>query len=488
MERHTNRLYTKISLTLLLMLGVLGVAYLVITGFTARTYMQEVHQRLYGGIADSTASVAKPLVDGTVSPEAMKDIMHSMMVINPSVEVYLLDKGGKIVNYVAPHKKIKLDSVGLGPVKKFIAAADKPFILGDDPRHPEKQNIFSASKIINNGTHEGYVYIILGSEEQTAVSGTLMGSYFLKLGTNYFFITLFGALGIGLLAIWLLTRNLRSIIATVTRFKEGDMSARISQQDGGDLQPLGETFNQMADTIVAHIEQIQSIESLRRELIANVSHDLRTPLAIMQGYAETLSMKDEQLNSEDRQRYLGMILNSAGRLSRLINQLFEYSKLEAEQVVPEKEPFFISDLAQDVYQKYQILAQEKGITLHIDMPQQLPLVFADVALVERVLQNLMDNALKFTPENGEVRIELSQQEEGVTVGIVDNGPGIPQEQQPYIFERYHQVAGEKTKKSGAGLGLAIVKKILELHDASIQVRSKLQEGTEFSFMLPAFAG
>ena len=239
MERHTNRLYTKISLTLLLMLGVLGVAYLMITGFTARTYMQEVHQRLYGGIADSTASVAKPLVDGTVSPEAMKDIMHSMMVINPSVEVYLLDQSGKIVNYVAPHKKIKLDSVDLAPVKEFIAAGDKPFIMGDDPRHPETPNIFSASEIVNDGKHEGYVYIILGSEEQTEVSGMLMGSYFLKLGTNYFFITLFGALGIGLLAIWFLTRNLRSIIATVTRFKEGDMNARIGQKEGGDLQPLG---------------------------------------------------------------------------------------------------------------------------------------------------------------------------------------------------------------------------------------------------------
>jgi signal transduction histidine kinase len=293
---------------------------------------------------------------------------------------------------------------------------------------------------------------------------------------------------VGLLVIWLITKGLRQVIEAVRRFKEGDRKARIENPGGSDLALLATTFNGMADTIEANIEELKSVENLRRELIANVSHDLRTPLAIMQGYVETLLMKDD-LPPEERRRYLQITLDSSEKLSRLIAQLFEYSKLEAKQIQPQKEPFFIGELAQDVFQKYQILARKKGIQLTLDQPQKLPLVFADVALVERVVQNLMDNALKFTPAGGEVKIVLREAEKHVEVRIADTGPGIPESEQSAIFERYRKASASSTNQTGgAGLGLAIAKKILELHDASIRVQSRLNEGTAFMFRLPAYGG
>lgn len=484
-----NKLYWKISATLLALLVILGVTYVIITGYVARQYHQEVNQKLYGNIAPSMAHEVNPFIEGGgIDTVAIHNIMHSMMMVNPSVEVYLLDTIGNIITYVAPYKRVKLESVDLTPVTDFITAAEKPFIKGDNPRFPGEQAVFSAAKIEKEGQLQGYFYIILASEEQSAITSTLSGSYMLKLGANMFFITLFGALAIGLLAIWLLTKNLRSIIQTVKRFKEGDHAARIAEDKKGDLNQLADTFNEMADTIVANIDQLKSVEKLRRELIANVSHDLRTPVSIIQGYVETLMIKKDSLDEKDKERFMNIVLDSTEKLSSQIGQLFEYSKLEAKQIEPKKEAFFLSDLVQDTCQKYQILALAKQINLNMDLPSRAQLVFADVQLVERVLQNLLDNALKYTPEGGEIIIQLENDEHSVKVIVSDTGPGIPENEQSYIFERYRKAKGVERKTNSTGLGLAIVKKILELHNVSIQVKSRVNEGAAFVFDLPVYQG
>lgn len=480
-----NSLYFKISALLFTILGILGVAYVLISGYTTRKYLDEFQQRLYGGLADSTVAVVKPLINGRVDTMAIKDIMHSIMVINPSAEVYLLDTTGKIITYMAPHKKIKLDRVDLGPVRQYISEDRPRIVKGDDPRHPNTSKIFSAAVITGDGKAHGYLYMILASEEQQAVAASLYNSYFYRMGVQVFFISLAIALALGLFAIWYLTQKLRKVNATVRRFKEGDLQARIEDTEG-DWKTLAETFNEMADTINENIETLRSVESLRRDLIANVSHDLRTPLAIMKGYIETLQIKQHDLTDEERARYLDIAHNSAEKLSRLVSQLFEYSKLEGDQVQPEKEPFQISDLVMDTIQKYELMAADKNIDLKLNAPGKLPLVFADLSLVERVVQNLMDNALQYTPDGGKVEIKLSDLGDGVEVCIADTGPGIPEADQAYIFDRYRKASAATTNGNGTGLGLAIVKKIMELHDAKIRIQSKLHEGTSFMFVLPAY--
>ena len=495
-----NKLYWKISLTLLSLLLLLGVGYVLITASTAKRHFGEVNQQLYSGVAAHLVQETKPLKNGVPDTAATHDIMHSMMVINPSVEVYLLDTEGKILDYVVPYKKVERKQVDLEPIQEFLATQDDldGCVMGDDPKDVELKKTFSAApiyedsilievngqKFYQDSVLTGYAYVILASEEQAAVASTLLGNYMFRAGTSSFLITLLGALGIGLLALWFLTKNLRQIIETVTRFKEGDYAARIPENSKGDFTILADTYNEMADQIVANIEQIKSVDQFRQELIANVSHDLRTPLVIMQGYVETLIMKQDTLTKEDRTKYLDIVMNSSVRLSKLVSQLFEYSKLEAQQIEPQKEPFFIGELAQDVYAKYQILAKDKNIQLNLKASQDLPLVFADVGLVERVLQNLMHNALKFTPENGDVTIHLEADNENVEVKISDSGPGISKEKQTYIFERYRR--SEVDSNKGAGLGLAIVKKILEIHNSTIQVISKPNEGSTFWFQLPAY--
>jgi signal transduction histidine kinase len=205
---------------------------------------------------------------------------------------------------------------------------------------------------------------------------------------------------VGVITFFLITDSICQIATVVRRFKEGDYSARIEGHAQGNLGMLTTTFNEMADVIVDNFDKITATDKFRQELIANVSHDLRTPLSIMQGYAETLMIKKGSLAEPEKYRYLSVVLESSKKLSVLVEQLFQYAKLEANQVTPEKEQFLLNELVSDISMAYQLKAKERGINLSMDTAGILPPVFADIALTERVLQNLIDNAFKFTPDGG----------------------------------------------------------------------------------------
>ena len=275
---------------------VVGFSYIFITANLAEKYVQEKNQVLNASIAEHIITEVKPFINGELSESATQDIMHHMMAINPSIEVYILNPQGKILSYVAPYKKVKMDSVNLGPVRQFIHSDERKYIVGDDPRNPGIQKVFSAAPILENDQTLGYVYVVLASEEYDSVSAYMWNSYILRLGGRAIFITLFVALVLGLLLIWLITRNINRITRTVKRFQDGEMSARIPVKSEGGINDLALAFNEMADTIVGNIENLKSMENLRRELVGNVSHDLRTPLAVIHGYIETLMIKRKTLS------------------------------------------------------------------------------------------------------------------------------------------------------------------------------------------------
>ena len=272
------------------------------------------------------------------------------------------------------------------------------------------------------------------------------------------------------------------------KFQEGDLSARVKVKSAGDVKQVAEIFNEMADILNKNIEKLKEVEILRRELIANVSHDLRTPIAIIQGYIETLQIKADTLTGEERKRYLHTIAESTGKLEKLVSELFELSKLEANQVKPRKEPFFISELVNDISSKYLLIAKEKNISITTFLSKELPPVYADVSLIERVMQNLIDNAMKFTPEGGKIIIKTSKNKQDVEVTVADTGVGIPENEREQIFGRYYKANNFTDLKNSTGLGLAIIKKILDLHDSSLDLITKVDEGSSFVFRLPVYHG
>ena len=370
-------------------------------------YYQEASQRLNQELAQHIAAENQFFIDGKTNQEVLKDIFHDIMVINPNIEVYLLDTEGKILSYFAPNKEIKLDHVHLEPIEEFLEVGTSTFVMGADPKNEHGEKTFSAAEVYEGDVHRGYIYVILGGEDYENAAQFVFGSYILRLGLRSMTITIIAAALFSLIALGLITKNMRKIVSVVRRFKEGDLDARIKFKSKGELGEFADSFNDMADTIVKNIEEIKTMDNLRRDLVANVSHDLRTPLATIQGYIETILIKADSLSEDEKNKYIQTIYNSTERLKNLVSELFELSKLEARETKPNPEPFSLAELVQDIQQKNNVIAEQKNIELSVNFPYDLPLVYADIAMMERAIQNLLDNALKFTSENGKVLITLS---------------------------------------------------------------------------------
>ncbi len=486
----SNRLIYKLGITFFLLVLLTGSAFVIITMYFSEKYFEETSQKLNADVANHLIAEkfkdADPfLPDGSVNKPLFGDIMHDMMAVNQGIEVYLLNEEGEVeYSVVLDHSDTTKPAkkVDLRPIKDFISSHGERHMVGDNPRDPDNPKIFSAAAF-QTENKSGYIYIILAGKQFEAVTESLLSSYFIRLGLGASALTVIFASVIGLVSIWFLTKNLREIIQKVKRFQEGDLDVRVEDPEKNDLSVLAHAFNDMADTIVKNLNEIKSVDNLRKELIANVSHDLRTPLAILQGYVETLEMKSRSLSMDERDKYFQIIRNSSEKLSRLVSQLFEYSKLEANQVEAHKEPFQITELALDISSKLRMLADRKNITIELKTDENVPLVFADISMVERAIQNLMDNAIKFTSEDGKITITIKSDKKSVEVMVKDTGPGIPEEEQSIIFERFRQ-SEKNMEPQGAGLGLAIVKKIMEIHNSSIKVISKPDFGTAFFFHLP----
>jgi len=482
-----SSLYWKIAVVFLFALIIISVVYLYIAAFTAEMYYQEASQRLNAEVAQHIADDYQFFIDGETSQDALKNIFHQIMVINPSIEVYLLDTNGKILSYFAPNKEIKLDYVPLEPIHEFLEVGGSSFVMGHDPKNEQLEKTFSAAEVYEGDVLRGYIYVILGGEEYENAAHFVFGSYILRLGVRSMTITIIAAALFSLIALGLITKNMRKIVSVVRRFKEGDIKARIKLKSKGEVGEFANSFNEMADTIVKNIDEIKTMDNLRRELVANVSHDLRTPLATIQGYIETILIKADTLSEDERKKYMHTIFNSTERLKNLVSELFELSKLEARETKPNPEPFSLAELVQDIQQKNSLLAEEKNIKLEVKFPFDLPMVYADIGMMEKVIQNLLDNAIKFTSTNGNVLIKLSPQQNEILVEIQDTGQGISRDELLHIFDRYqrNQRSGQK-ENEGLGLGLAIVKRIMEVHELEIDVESVPDKGTVFSFNIPVY--
>lgn len=481
-----NLLFWKIATVFTALLIILGTVFVFIASRQSKSYYTMAHQELYGNIAAHLASFTHPLKNGKPDTAVTHDIIHSIMVANPSVEVYLLDTTGRITDYVVPDKSVKQHQVAIEKVKRWLTVKNGERPLGDNPKQPDEPGIFSAAPVYENGQLTGYVYAVLASEKQREILSALNSHLYYRLGIYIFLSALLIAFIVGVITFFLITDSICQIAVVVKRFKEGDYTARIEGHGKGNLGMLTTTFNEMADVIVDNFDKITATDRFRQELIANVSHDLRTPLSIMQGYVETLLIKKESLSEPEKNKYLTIIWESSKKLSILVAQLFQYAKLEANQVNPEKEQFLLNELASDILMAYQLTAKERNIHISLVTTGNLPPVFADIALTERVLQNLIDNAFKFTPNGGSITVQLMSTNAGVQVKVVDTGIGIAPEDQAYIFERYKQLHKDDLPKKGMGIGLAIVKKILELHQSTIQVTSEPGKGAAFWFVLPAY--
>ena len=479
-------LYAKLSLALIALLSCVAIFYTLLSFSSANYYLQQTGQQLNLNLAKNLVADRQLVEAGQINKPALSAIFMEYMVINPSIELYLLDLDGNIQSYSADPGKVKRKSVSLAPIHAFLAGEKLP-LLGDDPRSHEGKKIFSVTPI--PAQHPtGYLYVVLLGEQYDNAEKLILESLLWKQTGLALFSSLLIGLALGLILFKKLTRRLDHLSNDMDNFRNNDFSnielSTAKNNSDDEIDRLNNTFSQMAQRLMEQFDTLKQQDSLRRELIANVSHDLRTPVAILHGYLETLNIKADQLNQQERQQYTHQALQSSERLSHLITELFELAKLDAHETVPHKEHFNLTELAHDVLQKFALQAKEKHIKLSIHTDDHPIFAYADIALIARVFENLLGNALKFTPAQESVEIQLAESNKHSIVRVINSGPGIAADELDSIFERFYQGEKNSNRSKPGGLGLAIAKRIMILHSGEISVESTPRKSTVFTVTLP----
>ena len=489
-----RRLHVHIGLVTLAIFLAMAAASLWFTRAQQERANLESTQRMNLGLARYIVDhQPRPLLTdaGSVDLSLVRTMAMDVMMTNPALEVYLLDRNGLILAHAIEGVTLATQRVDLRPVVALLADHESPKLplLGDDPRQPSQPNVFSVAAIgADPAAPTGYLYVVLRGQAARGLSLGIERSTVMR-ETILVTTLAFALAALALIASqFVLTRPLRRLTAQVHGFREQG-STSSTHQANGEIAMLEQAIKAMQSRIAEQFQQIDESDRLRRELVSNLSHDLMTPLASIQGYVERCILRNQTLAASEREHNLRVVLRHCESLRKRAGDLFELSKLDAGQLQPKWEVVCLSELLHDITLAYQLQAERLGIALQLtDSSRSDVCVRADIALLERAIQNLIDNALRFTPRGGQILVDVAPDQNGLRVAIIDSGTGIAEDHLAHVFERYWRVPGATATEPGltSGLGLAIVKRILDLHDSVIEVRSALGCGSRFEFTLTPY--
>jgi signal transduction histidine kinase len=278
-------------------------------------------------------------------------------------------------------------------------------------------------------------------------------------------------------------RRLKQVQAAADQLGAGDLDVRAPAHGGDEVAELAASFNRMADELARRARALEAADRARRQLLADVSHELMTPLTAMRGYIETLSMRNLPLDPATRERYLSIIDEETRRLESIIGDLLDLARLEGGGTTFRREAVDIGRLIDRVAARHERELAARDIRLSREIHPDAAVVPGDPERLEQALQNLAANALRHTPEGGEISITAEKGSDGVRILVRDTGPGVPPEHLPHIFDRFYKVDAARKAAGGSGLGLSIVKTIVERHGGTIAARN--DPGAVFEIELPA---
>ena len=272
-----------------------------------------------------------------------------------------------------------------------------------------------------------------------------------------------------------MTQPLRDMAQAAHRMETGDYSQRVTTESRDEVGQLAVAFNRMSS-------ELESLERLRRDLVANVSHELKTPISALRAHLENLLDGVEEPDRETLQ----VMLAQSERLGRLVDELLDLSRLESGDVPLERRSVELAPLVAQVLSEIEVARPDRDVRVADAVPEDIPPVFADRERVHQVLFNLLDNAVRFTPAGGRVTVSASRHNGSVDVAVADTGPGIAPEDLPRVFERFYRVDESRSRDDGGtGIGLAIARSVVEAHGGRIWAESVPGRGSTFTFELPA---
>ena len=282
-------------------------------------------------------------------------------------------------------------------------------------------------------------------------------------------------------------RRLRSLQEAARAIGAGQSGTRAPVTGGDEVALLATAFNEMAGGLEQRTQALFAADESRRQLLADVSHELMTPLAAIRGYTETMAMPDLRLDEETRHRYLGIVADETERMEHIIGDLLDLARLEGGGGAWRREPVSVAALFERVLHRHDPVLQAKNITLERSVAGGAERVAGDPNRLEQAIQNLAANAVRHTPDGGTVRLTAEPVEGGVRLSVEDSGAGIPEEHLPRVFDRFYKADMSRTGTalpSGSGLGLSIVQAIVRRHGGTIEARNAAPGGARFDIVLP----
>lgn len=482
-------LFARLSGALVALSLVLSVALALVLQSSHQSFHLETEQRQHQQLAHRLVM----RFAGGEALDAMFDEIRRLSVLSPAIAAYVLAQNGTIVASSSPTHEIKRPAIAIAPVLAFVQGPVAWPALGDDPAKDRGRAIFSAAPIASTPA-PGYLYVVLGSADNDHslltrgdLSYSLREALFLTLGN------VAAALIATMVVVAFITRPLRRLRHAMEAFDAAQFAGGARYRGGhgrgarDEIDRLGEIFDSMADRIALQMESLRHSEQARRELYANVSHDLETPLTSLHGYVETLLAKEAALPAAERTRYLRIVHRQSERLRELVDQITDLARLEMPDLRLQLQDVSLPQMLQHIVEDLRPLLDQKGLRTHLNARQPpAASIRADPGLLRRALANIVLNAIQASPEGSEIGLQVAREsDETVVVTVTDQGPGLPEDDLRRIFEPHYRGSRDvRPGTPGMGLGLAIARKVAELHGGTLAAGNAAERGAVLRMTLP----
>ncbi|MCC7058900.1 MAG: HAMP domain-containing histidine kinase [Burkholderiaceae bacterium] len=430
--------------------------------------------------------------DYSANPGAFDATLRQYTLYSPHTGLYLLDPSGRILATAGKPRAFWRDyRVDLSPVAHSMQHDPSMPIVADDPDRQGASSLVAARPVVFDGQLRGWLYVVARETDLGRAMPELVRGHAIRTAAMVGLAIIAIGVLLTIAMITMLTRPLTALTRATERIRNSGFSDESCEsffpdsERNDEIGRLSRTFREAFDRLKHEADRVQTIDSRRREMVASVSHDLRTPLTALVGQIETIRLKGDLLASDAQAHLLDRALDNARHLKRLTDALAELARFDEPEFHAQPEPIALGELADDVTQRFAVGAQDAGIALTVEYPDGLPLARVDAALIERALSNLLDNALRVTPPGGRVQVRALRDAQDMRLEVIDSGPGVAAEDQPSVFERFYQTSRHRDQRGSSGLGLAIVRRVAELHGGSAGVHSKPGQGSNFFIELPS---
>jgi two-component system, OmpR family, sensor kinase len=414
--------------------------------------------------------------------DALETSFEQLLFYEPASALYLLDAKGVVLAGFSKQRAISsLPRVKLEPVQQLLKGQNRGLVLGDDPDVPAWQCIVAVAPLEEGA---GFLYLVMRMSDGERSAG-LIRSYSMRAALVLGATTLL----LGALMVWALlafvTRPLKRLGEAASRVQDGGLEAPELLERRDELGQSARAMDSMARRLNEKVIEVRSMDSARREWVASIAHDLRTPLTSLTGHLETVQLRAERLSDAERGTLLSTALRNARHLDKLSAGLLDIARLDSPDFKAQREDANLGELLDDVAARYVSTAAEHAITLEVQYPSGMRFVSLDLGLIDRAVSNLLDNAFRYTPDSGKIILSARLEGEALCIEVQDSGPGLKDEELARVFERFYQSEPNRQGKGHVGLGLSIVQRVAELHGGTVRAAHREGGGAKFTMQLKA---